>query len=96
MDPNNENHPNYNQIPTIDSSLCPQNENNGSQYFVFLEDLVNGGGASPPTNLTYTFLNNQNFKDEEKYAIDIYCTDPSASVQGIEIYRVDLPSLIFS
>ena len=120
MDPNNINHPNYNHIPIIGSSVCPQ-DGSGSTTIAhninnlqnlncadlesisannFAEDLVKseenaGVGASPPTNPTYTFADNLDFSQEENYSINIYWTDPSASIQGIQIYRTDFPSLIF-
>ena len=63
----------------------------------FLEDkVINDVGVSPPTNLNYTFLNDEDFRFKEKYAIEIYWTDPSASIQDIEIYRSDIPSLVIS
>jgi len=120
MDPNDINHPNYNHIPIIGSSVCPQ-DGSGSTTIAhninnlqnlncadlesisannFAEDLVKseenaGVGASPPTNLTYTFADNLDFSQKENYSINIYWTDPSASIQGIQIYRTDFPSLIF-
>ena len=40
MDPNNNAHPNYNQIPTMDS-LCTDLESINAKYFVFSEDKYN-------------------------------------------------------
>jgi len=48
--------------------------------------------ATAPTNFSYIILND---KTEPKYNIYLDWTDPSASVQGVQIYRADLPYLIY-
>ena len=49
--------------------------------------------ATPPTNFSYTVLNPPS---DPKFNIYLTWTDPSSSVQGVEIYRADLPFLIYS
>ena len=62
---------------------------------------IEGGavGASPPSNPSYEVVHNpgiENPMDQEDFSIYIYWVDPSASVQGIEIGRMDLPTLTFT
>lgn len=49
-------------------------------------------GATAPTNFSYIMLND---KTDPKFNIYLNWTDPSASVQGVQIYRADLPNLIY-
>ena len=49
-------------------------------------------GPSPPTNFAYQLLNN---KLDPTYNIYLTWTDPSSSVQMVEIYRSDLPHLVY-
>jgi len=47
------------------------------------------GGASPPSNVNFTFVHPNPF-EQDNFSIYIHWTDPSSSVQGIEIKRVDM------
>lgn len=51
---------------------------------------VPASDATPPTNFSYIVLNE---KTEPKFDIYLTWTDPSSSVQGVEIYREDLSNL---
>ena len=80
------------------SSLMNNHKKTGFSLDLVTEGDGGGLGVNPPSNLSYTIVHLPNVIDpkfEQTFSININWQDSRASVQGIEINRVDAPDIIF-